>query len=346
MPITAASLPPPALRKSFLKERALELGFDTLGVAPVPADLRSEYFYRWIAEGRHGEMEWLARNPDRRTRPAEVLPEARSIVVVGLNYLQPEPRRRGRIAKYALGKDYHRFMLKRLKRLCAEMREWGGAQKPYVDTGPVLEKPVAAAAGLGWQAKNTLVINEENGQWMFLGVILTTLDLPPDAARKDRCGSCTRCIDACPTQAITGPYQLDARKCISYLTIEHKGSIPEEYRRPIGEHLFGCDDCLDVCPWNKWAQVTREIKLRAREYPDPREMLEWDEATFLETFAGTPMKRTGLRRWKRNICIVLGNVGTADDLPGLQALAAGEDPLLAEHATWAVNEILSRRHVT
>ena len=169
------------------------------------------------------------------------------------------------------------------------------------------------------------------------------LDLPADTAGKDRCGSCTRCIDVCPTQAITAPYQLDARRCISYLTIEHSGSIPEAYRRPIGNHLFGCDDCLDVCPWNKWAQLTRESKLTARTYPDLSEMLQWDEKTFSTTFAGTPMKRSGLRRWKRNICVVLGNTGTLEDIPGLRMIAADDDPLLAEHAAWAIAEIESRQ---
>lgn len=336
----------PAAQKAFLKARALDLGFDAFGVAPVAADLRSEYFQQWIAKGQHGEMAWLARDPERRLDPRQVLPEARSIVVVGLNYFQPELQRRGRIAKYALGADYHRFMLKRLKLLCTEMRSWGGAQRPYVDTGPVLEKPVAAAAGIGWQAKNTLVINQQHGQWLFLGVILTTLELPVDTAGKDRCGSCTRCIDVCPTQAITAPYQLDARRCISYLTIEHSGAIPEALRRPIGNHLFGCDDCLDVCPWNKWAQLTRESKLTARTYPDLVEMLQWDETTFAQTFAGTPMKRSGLRRWKRNTCIVLGNTGTRHDLPPLREIAAGEDALLAEHAAWAIGEIESREEAS
>ncbi len=338
------STPPlnPAEQKAELASLARELGFDAFGVAPVEVDVRRDYFLQWLDTQKHGEMAWLSRDPERRTDARRVLPDARSIVVVGLNYYQPEPERRGRIAKYALGADYHRFMLKRLKHLCTRMREWGGSQKPYVDTGPVMEKPVAAAAGIGWQAKNTLTINKEHGQWLFLAVILTTLDLPADSPMQDRCGSCTRCIDVCPTQAITAPYQLDASRCISYLTIEHPGAIPMEFRRPMGDHLFGCDDCLDICPWNKWAVETRESKLAARPYPDLQEMLAWDEATFAETFVGTPMKRSGLQRWKRNCCIVLGNTGTPDDRAALRRLSEGEDALLAEHADWAIDEINRR----
>jgi epoxyqueuosine reductase len=328
--------------KNCLAEQARDLGFEVFGVAAVPESVGEAYFLQWIAEGQHGEMAWMAREPERRTRPSRVLPEARSIVVVGLNYYQKEPARRGRIAKYALGGDYHKLMLKRLKRMCSQMREWGGAQKPYVDTGPVLEKPLAALAGLGWQAKNTLTINRKQGQWLFLGVILTTLDLPADEPEKERCGSCTRCLDICPTNAITAPFQLDARKCLSYLTIEHAGPIPLEYRRPLGDHLYGCDDCLDICPWNRWATETREAKFAARPLPDLRTMLGWTEDEFAEALAGSPMKRSGLRRWKRNASVVLGNIGDGDDLPALGALAQGADEMLAEHATWAISEIKNR----
>lgn len=332
----------PREQRVWLEARSRELGFDAFGVATVPESVREEYFLRWIAEGQQGEMAWLARDPTRRTRPRKVLPEARSIVVVGLNYFQPEPERRGRIAKYALGGDYHKLTLKRLKHLCAEMRAWGGAQKPYVDTGPVLEKPIAELAGLGWQAKNTLTINQKHGQWLFLGVILTTLELPVDAPPKERCGTCTRCLDVCPTQAISAPFQLDARRCLSYLTIEHAGPIPHEFRRALGAHLYGCDDCLDVCPWNRWAQVTREARFAPRPLPDLREMLGWDETRFADSMAGSPIKRSGLLRWKRNIAVVLGNIGTPGDLPALQTLVEGPDTLLAEHASWAADEIRRR----
>lgn len=321
---------------------ARELGFGPVGVAPVPVDLRRDYFHRWLEDQQHGEMAWMARDPERRTNPEKVLPEARSILCFGLNYYQPEPPRRGRIAKYALGKDYHKVMINKLKRICTWLQEQGAVNRPYVDTGPLLEKPIAAAAGLGWQGKNTMVLNEEDGQWLFLGFILTTYPFPPDDPVADRCGSCTRCIDACPTRAITGPYQLDARKCISYLTIEHKGAIPLPYRRLIGDHLYGCDDCLDVCPWNKWAQMTREAAFSARPYPDLPEMLAMDDAAFAETFAGSPIKRLKRGRWLRNVCVVLGNTGSDEDVPALRQAVADADPLVSEHAAWAIAEIEAR----
>jgi epoxyqueuosine reductase len=338
----AGALPTPTEQKTRLAEKARELGLEAFGVAAVPAELRQTYFLEWIQRGEHGEMAWLARDPERRTRPETLIPGAHSVVVVGQNYYQPEPVRRGRIAKYALGKDYHKVILRKLKQLCALMREWGGANRPYVDTGPLLEKPLAALAGIGWQAKNTLVINKTEGQWLFLGVIVTTLSLPPDQPAKDRCGSCTRCIDVCPTQAITAPYQLDARRCIAYLTIEHPGAIPLELRPAMGDHLFGCDDCLDICPWNRWAKITREERYAARSYPDLTEMLAWDEDTFLETFAGTPIRRLGFSRWLRNVAVVLGNTGTPADLPSLETHTADPDPLVREHAQWAVAEIRKR----
>ncbi|MDP0500362.1 MAG: tRNA epoxyqueuosine(34) reductase QueG [Verrucomicrobiota bacterium JB022] len=334
-----------AARKDALRAQALELGVDAFGVAPIRPELRREYFLQWLAEGQHAEMAWMARDPERRLDPQLVLPEARSIIVCGFNYLQPEPERRGRIAKYALGKDYHNVLLKKLKRLCQTLREWGGINKPYVDTGPVLEKPIAEAAGLGWQAKNTLVINPDNGQYLFLALILTSIELPEDVAPRERCGSCTRCIDVCPTRAITAPFQLDARRCIAYLTIEHQGSIPLEFRRAMGDHLFGCDECLDVCPWNRWAQATREEKFEARTYPDLREMLAWQDEDFNSATSGTPIRRLKLPRWKRNICIVLGNTGTPADLPALQRTATDPDPMIAEHAQWAIEEIRLRNEV-
>ena len=333
---------PRALRERLAAE-AKTLGFDAFGVAPVQADVRAEYFQQWIADGMHGEMAWLARNLDRRTDTAKVLPEARSMIVVGLNYWQPHPVAGYRIAKYALGADYHDVILKRLKKLCTVMRTLGGAQKPYVDTGPVLEKPFAAAAGLGWQGKSTILIHRGAGTWLFLGVVLTTLELEPAAAREpDRCGSCTRCITACPTSAIIAPYKLDARKCLAYLTIEHPGVIPLEYREAMGDRVFGCDDCLDVCPWNKWAVQTREVKFAPRAHPPLRETLAWSEAQFLEHFRGTPVKRLGLSRWWRNALTVLGNVGTREDLPAVEAHLGHADPMVAEHAAWAAERIRAR----
>ncbi len=310
-----------------------------MAIVQVPLELRSDYYNRWIGEGQHGEMAWMARDPERRCRPELIQPEAKSILVFGLNYFQSEPDRRGRIAKYALGKDYHKVFLNKLKRICTWLREQGAANRPYVDTGPLLEKPIAAAAGLGWQGKNTMLLNPEHGQWLFLGCILTTLEFDSAIPQPDRCGTCTRCIDVCPTGAITAPYQLDARKCISYLTIEHKGAIPLPYRRLIGDHLYGCDDCLDVCPWNKWAKVTTETAFTPRSYPDLRDMLSLDDDAFAGLFAGSPIKRLKRARWLRNVCIVLGNIGGKDDLPALESASQDPDPLVAEHAAWAISEI-------
>ncbi len=326
-----------------IETEAKALGFHSFGVAAVPMEVRRDYYTQWIADGKHGTMSWMERNNDRRLYPAQLLPEARSIIVLGLNYYQPNPDRPYRIAKYALGDDYHNFMLRRLKRLCRILREeYGGAQRPYVDTGPLLEKSIAAAAGLGWQGKSTILIEPKRGTWSFLANIVTTLDLPTDKPVKDRCGSCTRCIDVCPTGAITAPYQLDATKCISYLTIEHDGAIPLELRTAIGDRLYGCDECLDVCPWNKWATPTVEAKFTPRELPELRELLAWDEATFSERMIGSPIRRVKLHRFRRNICVVLGNVGTREDLSALEVVAACEDSMVAEHALWAIERIVAR----
>ena len=326
-----------------LAKEAEALGFTALGVSAVPVDLRQAYYREWIASGQHGSMGWMERNNERRLQPEALIPEARSVIMVSLNYYQPDPARDFRIAKYALGDDYHNFMLKRLKQLCRIMREeYGGVQRPYVDTGPVLEKPIAAAAGLGWQGKSTILIEPKRGTWSFLGTIVTTLDLPEGEAVKDRCGSCTRCIDVCPTQAITAPYQLDARRCIAYLTIEHEGGIPLEFREAVGDRLFGCDECLDVCPWNRWAVATKEARFAPRELPLMREMLAWGEDEFAERFRGSPIRRLKLQRFKRNICVVLGNVGGVEDLPVLQDLAQDKDAMLAEHASWALSQIAKR----
>jgi len=326
-----------------LRSQAESLGFHALGVSSVPTKLRRDYYKKWIEEGQHGTMQWLVRNNDRRLHPEELVPEARSIIVVAMNYYQPDPDRPYRVAKYALGDDYHNMILRRLKKLCRFLRDaCGGAQRPYVDTGPLLEKPIAEAAGIGWQGKSTILVEPKKGTWSLLGNIITTLDLPADEPGKDRCGSCTRCIDVCPTQAITAPYQLDARKCISYLTIEHDGPIPVEYREAIGDRLFGCDECLDVCPWNKWAVPTKEAKFAPRELSTLHKMLEWDEATFKDRMQGSPMRRLKLHRFRRNICVVLGNVGEPNDLYGLERVASGDDEMVAEHARWAIRRIRSR----
>ncbi len=336
----------PSQIKKRVCDEAQQLGFHSFGVTSVPLDLRREYYTQWIADGKHGTMAWMERNNDRRLYPERLLPEARSIIVLALNYYQAEPERGYRVAKYALGDDYHNFMLRRLKRLCRVLREeYGGEQRPYVDTGPLLEKPIAESAGLGWQGKSTILIEPKRGTWSFLANIVTTLELPADRPKKDRCGNCTRCIDICPTRAITGPYQLDASKCISYLTIEHDGAIPETFRRAIGDRLYGCDECLDVCPWNKWAVPTEEAKFTPRELPKLTEMLAWGEAVFTDRMQGSPLRRLKWHRFQRNICVVLGNVGSLDDLPALRSVAVGADPMVAEHAEWAIREIEARHSI-
>lgn len=326
-----------------LRREAETLGFHAFGVTAVPVDLRRDYYKKWIAEGQHGTMGWMERNNERRLHPEALIEEARAIIVLAMNYYQPDPDRSYRIAKYALGDDYHNLIYKRLKKICRYMRdEFGSVQRPYVDTGPLLEKPIAEAAGIGWQGKSTILVEPGQGTWSFLGNIVTTLDLPPDDPGKDRCGSCTRCIDVCPTKAITGPYQLDARKCISYLTIEHDGVIPVEYREAIGDRLFGCDECLDVCPWNKWAVPTEEAKFQPRALPSLREMLHWDEGTFKDKMQGSPMRRLKLQRFRRNICVVMGNIGGREDLAALEQVASGDDAMVAEHADWAIRQIQRR----
>jgi epoxyqueuosine reductase len=335
--------------KEHLRAKAAQLGFDVFGVAATDTPLRKDYFTQWLAEGKNGGMTWLERNNDRRLAPAKLLaepmggPRARSLLFVGLNYFQNEPPRRYRVAKYALGRDYHNVMTKRLRKLAAVVRAQGGAARVWVDTGPVLEKPLAAQAGLGWQGKNTLLINSKLGTWLLLGVIATDFELPPDHAGRDRCGACTACLDICPTQAITAPYQLDARRCLAYLLIEHHGPIPEEFRPAVGNRLFGCDDCLDVCPWNKWAQATRETALAPREYPDVRTMLAWTEEDFRQHTQGTPLARLKLPRLRRNAAVVLGNIGTAEDLPALEKTARQDDAIAAEHAQWAIGQIQARK---
>lgn len=322
-----------------LKALAAREGFDHCAVATVGQVDHATYFLHWLDEGRQGDMGWLARDPARRIDPDRVQPGAKSVVMVALNYYQEPAAHEGRMARYALGLDYHDLMLPRLERMAEWMAGHGGVQRTYVDTGPVLEKVWAAKAGLAWQGKSTMAIHPRSGTWFFLGSLLTTLELEPDAPMADHCGSCTRCIDACPTGAIHAPYQLDARRCIAYLTIEHKGPIPEEFRSLIGDHLYGCDDCLEVCPWNRWARETREAGFREIPRPRLREMLDWEGTDFDRHFRGSPVHRLKLSRWKRNICVVLGNSGTVADLPALERQAAGGDALVAEHARWALKKL-------
>jgi epoxyqueuosine reductase len=341
---------PPSVDAAAIKARATQLGLDLCGITTADPARHAAFYRQWTDAGQAGEMQWLARDPERRADPRLVLPGARSIIVAGLNYWQPQPEGRGRIARYALGEDYHHVLLEKLETLAAELTATGAPAKIYVDTGPVLEKPLAERAGLGWQGKSTMLIHPKLGPWLLLGEILTTLDLEPDAPQRDHCGSCARCLEACPTGAITAPYQLDARRCIAYLTIELKGSIPEELRPLIGDRIYGCDECLDVCPWNRFAQTTREARfldgpglLRADGDRDPlHALLEITGPEFKRRFARSPILRVKRRGLLRNVCVVLGNIGTAADLPALEKAALHEEPLVREHALWALGQVRRR----
>ena len=297
-------------------------------------------------------MAWMEKAPERRRDPRLLVEGAKTVIVLALNYCPPgeggdrgsEIGVRGTFARYAWGEDYHLVVDKKLKAFARELRELGGEQRFYVDYGPVLERDFASAAGVGWNGKSTVQIHPKLGTWFFLAELVTTLELTPDKAMPDRCGKCTACIDCCPTDAITGVRHVDARRCISYLTIEHLGAIPEEFREAIGDRVFGCDDCLAVCPWNRFAKASQEAKFAAREHVDLPlgDFLKLDDEAFGEMFRRSPVKRTGRERFLRNVCVALGNVGGKEDLPGLEKAAEGEGELVAEHARWAIGRIRER----
>ncbi len=351
--------------KTRLAREADRLGFDAVGVtrptAIAGARPRLEAF---VADGRHGDMHWMADTIERRGDPVRLWPQARSAVVVGMSYAPAEDPlavlaepARGAVSVYAQGKDYHDVLKGRLKELARWLAvETGGEVKVFVDTAPLMEKPLAGAAGLGWQGKHTNLVSRRHGSWLFLGVILTTAPIAPDRPARDRCGSCRRCLDVCPTKAFPAPYQLDARRCIAYLTIEHKGHIAREFRTAIGNRVFGCDDCLAVCPWNKFAQAAREARLKARaetDNPPLADLLALDDAAFRARFAGTPVKRTGRDRFVRNALIAAGNSGDAGLLPRVEELVADASPLVRAMAVWALHRLapaeraaaLARRHL-
>jgi epoxyqueuosine reductase len=342
----------PKLR-ALLEAKAAELGFCAFGVARADAAPQTAARLRaWLEAGAHGDMLWMAETESRRGSPARLWPEVRSIVSLGMSYApEGDPLAlagatdRGRISVYAQGADYHDVIKKALKALA----RWLVAEadcdlKLFVDTAPVMEKPLAEAAGLGWQGKHTNLVSRRDGSWLFLGAIYTTLelgdDLPADAPHAAHCGSCTACLDACPTAAFPAPFQLDARRCISYLTIEHKGPIPEEFRAAIGNRIYGCDDCLAVCPWNRFADAARANKafLPRAELAAPAlaDLLQLDDAGFRAVFAGSPIKRIGRGRMVRNAAIAAGNSGLPELMPALQALVADEDAVVAEAAGWAL----------
>ena len=334
-----------------VKHWAAEAGFDDCRFAKAGTASHAKEFLDWIELGKHGEMAWLERNQHRRCDPREVLPGCRTVICLALNYFPgnnpfPENHPGGyRIARYAWNNDYHDLIEKKLRELDQKLKTLGGTQKFYVDTGPVLERDFASDAGLGWNGKSTMQIHRRLGTWFFLADILTTLDLTPDALIRDHCGSCTRCMTACPTQAITAPRQLDARRCVSYLTIEHKGPIPHEFRRAIGNRIYGCDDCLQACPWNRFASTSREASFHARESVfsmEMRDFLSLTDESFRALFAKSPIKRIKRPAFLRNVCVALGNTGTTNDLPALRQAALDPHPLVAEHALWAIAEIESR----
>jgi epoxyqueuosine reductase len=324
-----------------------ELGFDVCRFAQADAPEHAIAFRNWLDRGAGGEMVYLSRNASKRCDPQQVLPGAKSVIALAFNYFQGERSRKdhGRIARYAWGEDYHDLLERKLVSIDRLLREHGGKQKYYVDTGPILERDYAAMAGVGWHGKSTMLLNRELGTWFFLAEILTTLEFAPDSPEKDRCGTCTRCIDACPTGAITAPHYVDARRCISYLTIELKGSIPLELRPLIGDRIYGCDDCLDACPWNRFARISRERTFTMPQEIEAmrlRDYLSLNEEKFRELFRCSPIKRTKRRGLLRNVCVALGNVGDADDLPALEKAALDPEPLIAEHARWAISQIGNR----
>ncbi len=344
--------------KTAIRQKALELGFDQCGFTLATRPDYAAAFETWLDEGAHGEMGYLHRNAHKRVDPTQVLQGAKSIICLAAAY--PAPGRdsnsdrvssTGEIARYARFTDYHDVLAPPLKALTAFVNELQNEPSDskkslwYIDTGPFLERDLAQRAGLGFVGKHTNLISRQLGNWFFLCEIITTLELEPEASEPNRCGNCVRCIDACPTEAITAPFRLDARKCISYLTIELKGSIPGEYRKAIGTRIYGCDDCLEVCPWNRFAKDGHLMKQAARSdltTPDLIELLNLDDEAFRNRFRGTPMYRTKRRGILRNVCVALGNSGDASTLPHLERATHDAEPLVAEHARWAISQIEDR----
>ena len=336
-----------------IRERALEAGFDAVGFAPAELGGEvSDNLRAFLARGYHGEMAWMPEKADRRAGPTALWPEARSVIALGMNYaptddplaLADRPDR-GVISVYARNRDYHDTVKKRLKALGRWIVETHRCRiKVFVDTAPVMEKPLAMRAGIGWQGKHTNLVSREHGSWLFLGEIYTTLEIEPDEAEADHCGNCRACLDSCPTNAFPAPYRIDARRCISYLTIEHKGPIPEELRPLMGNRIYGCDDCLAVCPWNKFAKATTEPAFLPRaDLTAPRlaELAQLDDKAFRKLFSGSPIKRLGSARFIRNVLIALGNSGDESQIPVAEALTADDDPVVRDAAAWAAERLRS-----
>ncbi|UUX51389.1 tRNA epoxyqueuosine(34) reductase QueG [Nisaea acidiphila] len=335
-----------------IKDEAAAIGFSAAGITRAEVGTREQDRLReFVSGGEHGDMAWMETHLERRIAPKAIWDGARSVVVLTQNYGPDhdpmenlDARDRANISVYARNKDYHDLIKKRLKRLARWMVEQYGCQvKVFVDTAPVLEKPLAARAGLGWQGKHTNMVSREHGSWVFLGEVFTDMQLTPDVAESDHCGNCTRCLDICPTDAFPRPYALDARRCISYLTIEHKGHIPADFREAMGNRIYGCDDCLAVCPWNKFAEQASEAAFAARddlELPPLDEFLELDDAGFRARFSGSPVKRIGRDRFLRNVLIACGNSGDTNMISGIRPLLSDPSPLVRAMAAWASKKLL------
>jgi epoxyqueuosine reductase len=344
--------------RTLIRDRALSLGFDAVGFAA--AELGPEVRTRlgaFLAAGQHGDMGWMASRTEQRSHPRTLWAAARSVIALGLSYAPEEDPLaplampdRGTISVYARNRDYHGLVKGKLKHLAQfVVSRFGPEVKVFVDTAPVMEKPLAARAGLGWQGKHTNLVSRVHGSWLFLGEIYTTLELPPEPPHADRCGTCCRCLAVCPTDAFPAPYRLDATRCISYLTIEHRGPIPLELRPLMGNRIYGCDDCLAVCPWNRFAQATPHAALRSRDDMTAHllsELAALDDAGFRARFSGSPIKRIGRERFVRNVLIALGNSGDLALLPTAERLIGDPDPVVAEAAAWACARLRAQEMVT
>jgi epoxyqueuosine reductase len=346
------SISDPAKLRALIDREARNAGFNAVAVTtPDAIPLAPARLAEFVADGFHGSMGWIAETLARRGEPAVLWPEVRSIIVLAMNYgPDHDPRAvlakrdRGAISVYAQNRDYHDVIKGRLKQIAGKIAaSAGGAVKVFVDTAPVMEKPLAEAAGLGWQGKHTNLVSREHGSWLFLGTIFTTAELVPDTTEDDHCGSCRACLDACPTDAFPAPYRLDARRCISYLTIENKGPIPHEFREKIGNRIYGCDDCLAACPWNKFARAASEAKLAARDdlrEPPLADLLRLDDAAFRALFAGSPIKRIGRDRFVRNVLIAAGNSGDTSLAGPVRVLLDDASPLVRGNAVWALSRLV------